>query len=89
MNRVPEYTFWSAGGFVITVILRALEDATGIVSWAAPSEVWLFVWLAIGVVCATIVRSYLRGAIAMPSVRRMVMPQPQRTYNKRTRRVIP
>ena len=88
MNRVPEYTFWSAGGFVITVILRALEDATGIVSWAAPSEVWLFVWLAIGVVCATIVRSYLHGAIAMPSVRRMVMPQPKHRYGQRTRRVI-
>ena len=88
MNRVPEYTFGSAGGFVVTVILRALEDATGIVSQAAPSEVWLFVWLAIGVVCATIVRSYLRGAIAMPSVRRFVMPQPQRTYGKRVRRVI-
>ena len=88
MNTGFRIALYAAGGSFTCGILAALESLTGIVSWAAPSEVWLFVWLAIGVVCATIVRSYIRGAIAMPSVRRMVMPQPQRTYNKRTRRVI-
>ena len=88
MNTGFRIALYAAGGSMACGILAALEVMTGIVSWLAPSEVWLFVWIAIGVVCATIVRSYIRGAIAMPSVRRFVMPQPQRTYNKRTRRVI-
>ncbi len=88
MNTGFRIALYAAGGSMACGILAVLETMTGIVSWLAPSEVWLFVWLAIGVVCATIARSYLRGAIAMPSVRRLVMPQPQRTYGKRTRRVI-
>lgn len=88
MNPYWKFALWMAGGSFTCGVLAVLETMTGIVSWLAPSEVWLFVWLVIGVVCATIVRSYIRGAIAMPSVRRMVMPQPQRTYNKRVRRVI-
>ena len=88
MNTGFRIALYAAGGSMACGILAVLETMTGIVSWLAPSEVWLFVWLAIGVVCATIVRSYIRGAIAMPSIRQMVMPQPQRTYNKRTRRVI-
>ena len=88
MNTGFRIALYAAGGSMACGILAVLETMTGIVSWLAPSEVWLLVWLAIGVVCATIARSYLRGAIAMPSVRRLVMPQPQRTYGKRTRRVI-
>ena len=88
MNTGFRIALYAAGGSFTCGVLAALEVMTGIVSWLAPSEVWLFVWIVIGVVCTTIARSYLRGAIAMPSVRRMVMPQPQRTYNKRTRRVI-
>ena len=88
MNPYWKFALWMAGGSFTCGVQVALESLTGIVSWAAPSEVWLFVWLAIGIVCATIVRSYLHGAIAMPSVRRFVMPQPQRTYGKRVRRVI-
>ena len=88
MNTGFRIALYAAGGSMACGILAALEVMTGIVSWLAPSEVWLFVWLAIGIVCATIVRSYLRGAIAMPSVRRMVMPQPKRAYEKRVRRVI-
>lgn len=88
MNTGFRIALYAAGGSMACGILAVLETMTGIVSWIAPSEVWLFVWLAIGVVCATIARSYIRGAIAMPSVRRLVMPQPQRTYGKRTRRVI-
>ena len=88
MNTGFRIALYAAGGSMACGILAALETMTGIVSWLAPSEVWLFVWLAIGVVCATIVRSYIRGAIAMPSVRRMVMPQPKQRYGQRTRRVI-
>ena len=88
MNTGFRIALWMAGGSFTCGVLAVLETMTGIVGWLAPSEVWLFVWIAISVVCTTIVRSYLRGAIAMPSVRRFVMPQPQRTYNKRTRRVI-
>ena len=88
MNTGFRIALWMAGGSFTCGILAALESLTGIVSWAAPSEVWLFVWIAIGIVCTTIVRSYLRGAIAMPSVRRMVMPQPKHRYGQRTRRVI-
>ena len=88
MNTGFRIALYAAGGSMACGILAVLETMTGIVSWLAPSEVWLFVWLAIGVVCATIVRSYRRGAIAMPSVRRMVMPQPKHRYAQRTRRVI-
>ena len=88
MNTGYRIELYAAGGSMACGILAVLETMTGIVSWLAPSEVWLFVWLAIGVVCATIVRSYRRGAIAMPSVRRMVMPQPKHRYAQRTRRVI-
>ena len=88
MNTGFRIALYAAGGSFTCGVLAALEVMTGIVSWLAPSEVWLFVWIVIGVVCTTIVRSYIRGAIAMPSVRRLVMPQPQRTYNNRIRRVI-
>ncbi len=88
MNTGFRIALYAAGGSMACGILAVLETMTGIVSWLAPSEVWLFVWLAIGVVCATIARSYLRGAIAMPSVRRLVMPQPKHRYGQRTRRVI-
>ena len=88
MNPYWKFALWMAGGSFTCGVLVALESLTGIVSWAAPSEVWLFLWIAIGVVCATIVRSYIRGAIAMPSVRRLVMPQPKHRYGQRTRRVI-
>ena len=88
MNTGFRVALYAAGGSFICGVLVALESLTGIVSWAAPSEVWLFLWITISVVCATIVRSYIRGAIAMPSVRRMVMPQPKRAYEKRVRRVI-
>ena len=88
MNTGFRIALYAAGRSMACGILAVLETMTGIVSWLAPSEVWLFVWLAIGVVCATIARSYIRGAIAMPSVRRLVMPQPKHRYGQRTRRVI-
>ena len=88
MNPGFRVALYAAGGSFTCGVLVALESLTGIVSWAAPSEVWLFLWIAIGVVCATIVRSYIRGAIAMPSIRQMVMPQPKQRYGQRTRRVI-
>lgn len=88
MNTGFRIALYAAGGSMACGILAVLETMTGIVSWLAPSEVWLFVWIAIGVVCATIVRSYIRGAIAMPSLRRLVMPQPKQRYGQRTRRVI-
>ena len=79
---------YAAGWSFACGVLAALETMTGIISWLAPSEVWLFVWIAIGVVCATIVRSYMTGAIAMPSIRSMAMPRMKTRYAKRVRKFI-
>ena len=88
MNQIIRVSLYGLVASGVCLFLAALETMTGITSWLAPSEVWLFVWLAIGVVCATIVRSYVRGAIAMPSLRSMAMPRMKTRYAKRTRRYI-
>ena len=88
MNAGFKVALYAAMGSFACGVLAVLETMTGIISWLAPSEVWLFVWLAIGIVCATIVRSYMRGAIAMPSLRSVAMPRMKTRYAKRTRRYI-
>ena len=88
MNAGFKVAMYAAMGSFSCGVLAVRETMTGIVSWLAPSEVWLFVWLAIGVVCATIVRSYMRQAIRLPNVRGWAMPQQRRAYGKRVRRYI-
>ncbi len=88
MNQLTRVSLYMLAASGVCLLLAALESLTGIVSWLAPSEAHAFGLLVIGVVCTTIVRSYIRGAIAMPSVRRLVMPQPKQRYAQRTRRVI-
>ena len=88
MNQLTRVSLYMLAASGVCLLLAALETLTGIVSWLAPSEAHAFGLLVIGVVCTTIVRSYIRGAIAMPSVRRLVMPQPKQRYAQRTRRVI-
>ena len=88
MNQLIRVSLYGLIASGVCLFLAALETMTGLISWLAPSEVWLFVWLAIGIVCATIVRSYMQGAIAMPSIRSVAMPRMRTKYAKRTRRYI-
>ena len=88
MNPGFKAAFVAAMGSFACGVLAVLETMTGIVSWMAPTEAHAFGWLAIGFVCATIVRSYMRHAISLPSLREMAMPRMKRTYAKRTRRYI-
>ena len=88
MNQLIRVSLYGLVASGVCLFLAALETMTGIISWLAPSEVWLFVWIAISVVCATIVRSYVSGAIAMPSIRSVAMPRMKTRYAKRVRRYI-
>lgn len=88
MNQLMRVSLYMLAASGIFLLLAALESLTGIIGWLAPTEAHAFGLLAIGVVCTTIVRSYMRHAIALPNVRQMVMPQPKRRYAQRTRRIV-
>ena len=88
MNQLIRVSLYMLAASGVCLFLAALESFTGIVSWMAPTEAHAFGWLAIGFVCATIVRSYMRQAIRLPNVRGWAMPQQKRAYEKRTRRYI-
>lgn len=73
------------GASGVCLLLAALESLTGIVGWLAPTEAHALGMAAILIVCTTIARSYLRNAIALPSVRRMAAPRREyRRYARRT-----
>lgn len=88
MNPGFKVAMYAAMGSFACGVLAVLETMTGIVSWMAPTEAHAFGWLAIGLVCATIVRSYMQHAIRLPSLRNMAMPRAKQRYAHRTRRYI-
>ena len=88
MNALTRGSLYMLAASGVCLFLAALESLTGIVSWMAPTEAHAFGWLAIGVVCTTIARSYMRQAIRLPNVRGWAMPQQKQAYGKRTRRYI-
>ena len=88
MNALTRGSLYMLAASGVCLFLAALESLTGIVGWLAPTEAHAFGWLAIGVVCTTIARSYMRQAIRLPNLREMAMPRQRRAYGKRTRRYI-
>lgn len=84
MNQLTRVSLWMLGASVVCLLLAALESLTGIVGWLAPTEAHALGLAAILIVCASIVRSYMRNAIALPSVRRIAAPRQQyRRYARR------
>ena len=88
MNALTRGSLYTLAVSAVCIGLGLLDRATGIVGRVAPTEAHAFGWLAIGVVCATIVRSYMRQAIRLPNVRGWAMPPQKRAYGKRTRRYV-
>lgn len=86
MNQLIRVSLYGLIASGVCLFLAALESLTGIVGWLAPTEAHAFGWLVVIVVCATIVRSYMRQAIRLPNVRGWAMPQRTRAYGKRVRR---
>lgn len=86
MNPYYRFAKWTGVAALICFALAGLDALTGIVGWLAPTEAHAFGLAVIGIVCTSIVRSYMHGAIAMPNVRRMAAPR--RGYQKYARREV-
>ncbi len=85
MNQLIRVSLWMLGASVVCLLLAALDALTGIVGWLAPTEAHALGMAVILIVCTSIVRSYMHGAIALPNVRRMVAPRREyRRYARRT-----
>ncbi len=86
MNTGYRFAAWTGGAAVACLLLAALDALTGIVGWLAPTEAHALGMAVILIVCTSIVRSYMHGAIALPNVRRMAAPR--RGYQKYARREV-
>lgn len=85
MNTGFLFAAWTGGASIACLLLAGLDALTGIVGWLAPTEAHALGMAVILIVCTTIVRSYMHGAIALPNVRRMVAPRKQfHRYQRRT-----
>lgn len=84
MNPFIEPTVIVSVWWLVSVGLLALERRIHLASMLAPTDLHVIGWLVGAVVCTTIVRSYMHGAIALPNVRRMAAPR--RGYQKYARR---
>lgn len=86
MNPFIEPTVIVSVWWLVSVGLLALERRIHLASMLAPTDWHVIGWLVGAVVCTTIVRSYMHGAIALPNVRRMVAPK--REYRRYARREV-
>lgn len=85
MNPFIEPTVIVSVWWLISVGLLAMERRIHLASMLAPTDLHVIGWLVGAVVCTTIARSYLQGAISLPNVRRMAAPrQTYRRYARRT-----
>lgn len=85
MNPFVEPTAIVSVWWLITVAMLWLENRYRLISELVSSEAHAFGLLLLAVVCTTIVRSYMHGAIALPNVRNMAAPRKKyRGYARRT-----